>query len=133
MDVARAPLDEVLAEFAVYRLGMEVDGDEYRPADEGYFQLIVKGVFNHQVIIDKAIEQATEGKWNLKKLDTTVRAILRCSVFEMIYRAEVPSGVILREYLDIADAFFENEEVRFINGVLNAISKKRDSFDVDSF
>jgi len=133
MDVAKTPLDDVLAEFESYRLGMEVDGMEYRPADASYFTLIVKGVFNHQAILDAAIEKATQGKWNLKKLDVTVRAILRAGTFELIYRDEVPPMVALREYIDIADAFFENEEVRFLNGVLNNISKNRESYRTDIF
>lgn len=133
MDIGRVPLSDVLAEFEVYRLGQEVDGNEYRPADAAYFKLLVQGVFDAQRPIDKVIADKMSGNWTLSRLDATVRAILRAGTFEILMRREVPEAVVMKEYLDIAGAFFEDTEIKFINAVLDAIRKSRDEIELDLF
>jgi N utilization substance protein B len=53
-----------------------------------------------------------------------VRAILRSGTFELIERKDVPIAVIVNEYVEIAQAFFEEEEPRLVNAVLDRIAKQ---------
>ena len=57
MDVGRASLEHTLEQFNLFRLGKEVEGDEYLPADKDYFSQILKGVKTHQVKIDPISRQ----------------------------------------------------------------------------
>ena len=58
MDLGGATLPEVIAEFETYRLGKEVDGDQYRDADAAFFRDIVTGVVRDQRELDPAIDAA---------------------------------------------------------------------------
>ncbi len=78
MDLAGATLPEVIAEFETYRLGKEVDGDQYRDADAAFFRDIVAGVVRDQKTLDPAIDRTLAKGWPLTRIDTTLRAILRC-------------------------------------------------------
>ena len=60
----------------------------------------------------------------LSRLDSTVRAILRAGCFELIERRDVPVPVIVTEYVEIAHAFFDDEEPKLVNAVLDRIAKQ---------
>jgi N utilization substance protein B len=124
MDLSGATLPEVLAEFVSYRLGKEVDGDQYRNADPAFFRDIVAGVVRDQQILDPIVHTTLTGGWPLARIDTTLRAILRAGAFELSSRADVPARVVIAEYVDVATAFFEDEVPGMVNGVLDALGRQ---------
>ena len=52
-----------------------------------------------------------------------LRAIFRAGAFELRYRNDVPARVVISEYVDVAGAFFDREEVGMTNAVLDAIAR----------
>ena len=123
MDVGGTPLDEVLQQFQLYRLGKEVDEVLYLPADFAYFKDLVSGVVREQRILDPMIHTALEKGWPLARIDQTMRAIMRCGLYELMSHKDVPVPVILTEYVDVAKAFFEGDEPRMVNGVLDNLAR----------
>ena len=124
MDLGGTTLPEVVAEFAAHRLGKEVDGAQYRAADADYFRAIVEGVVAHQRDLDPAIDTTLAVGWRLTRVDATLRAILRCGAYELGHRKDVPARVIITEYVDVANAFFEGEVPAVVNGVLDNLARK---------
>jgi N utilization substance protein B len=124
MDVGGAGVLEVVAEYEAHRLGQELDGDTYLKADPSWFRSIVAGVVRDQVKIDPVIRAALQNDWPLSRLDSTLRAILRAGTFEILERKDVPIPVIVTEYVEIAQAFFEGEEPKIVNAVLDRIAKQ---------
>jgi N utilization substance protein B len=123
MDVGRQTLEDTLAQFQVHHLGREIEGEQYLPADADFFRQIVTGVTKSQLDIDPAIDDALADGWPVTRIDATLRAILRAASFELIRRRDIPTGVVISEYVDIARAFYEDEAPRMVNGVLDAIAK----------
>jgi transcription antitermination protein NusB len=74
--------------------------------------------------LDPLIGAALQDDWALSRLDSTVRAILRAGTFELLERKDVPIPVIVTEYVEIAKAFFEGEEPKLVNAVLDRIAKQ---------
>ena len=125
LDVGGAQLTEVVAEFENYRLGKEVDGDQYRDADAAFFRDIIAGVVREQRNLDPSIHVSLTSDWPLKRIDVTLRAILRCGTYELMGRKDVPGRVVITEYVDIARAFFgTGDEPRLVNGVLDTVARK---------
>lgn len=124
MDVASTDLNDVIEEFSSHRLGHEVDGDVYKEADNGFFQALVKGVVEHQKEIDPLLNDHLAEGWRLPRIDSILRAILRSGAFELLHRKDVPPKVVISEYIDVAHAFFEGEEPKVVNGVLDRIARK---------
>jgi N utilization substance protein B len=122
MDLGGATLPEVLAEFETYRLGREVDGEQYRNADAAFFRDIVSGVVRDQRALDPAVHEALAVDWPLARIDTTLRAILRSGAYELSGRTDVPARVVIAEYVDIARAFFDGEATGMVNGVLDRLA-----------
>jgi N utilization substance protein B len=50
---------------------------------------------------------------------------LRAAAYELMFMEKVPARVAISEYVDVADAFFEKEEPRFVNGVLDRLARIR--------
>ena len=67
-------------------------------------------------------ERLAEG-WQLKRLDKTMLQILRAGAYELLARPDVPVGTAISEYVDVAHAFFDQREAKFVNGVLDAVAK----------
>ena len=124
MDIGGSGVLEVVAEYEAHRLGQEVDGDTYLKADASWFRSIVSGVVRDQRQLDPLIGTALQDDWALSRLDSTVRAILRAGTFELRERKDVPIAVIVTEYVEIAKAFFEDEEPKLVNAVLDRIAKQ---------
>lgn len=124
MDIGGTPLRQVMEEFELYRLGKEVDEELYRPADVTYFRDLVSGVVRDQRQLDPQIHEALEKGWPLARIDSTMRAILRCGLYEVLRNKDVPVPVIVSEYVDVANAFFEGDEPRMVNGVLDSLARK---------
>lgn len=124
MDVGGTGVLEVVAEYEAHRLGQDIDGDTYLKADASWFRSIVSGVVRDQVKIDPLVRSALLEDWPLSRLDATVRAILRAGTFEILERKDVPTAVIVTEYVEIARAFFDDDEPKLVNAVLDRIAKQ---------
>jgi N utilization substance protein B len=124
MDIGGTGVLEIVAEYEAHRLGQEIDGETYLKADASWFRSIVSGVVREQTRLDPLIASALQDDWALSRLDSTVRAILRAGVFELIERKDVPVAVIVTEYVEIAQAFFSDDEPKLVNAVLDRIAKQ---------
>ena len=122
MDVGRQSLEDTLSQFDSHMLGREVEGEQYLPADADFFGQIVRGVTKAQLEIDPLIDGALADDWPMARIDATLRAILRAGTFELLRRKDIPVGVVITEYVDIARAFFEDEVPGLVNGVLDTIA-----------
>lgn len=124
MDLGGATLMDVLAEFESFRLGKEVDGEQYRNADPAFFRAIVSGVVDNQKTLDPDVHTALAAEWPLARIDVTLRAILRAGTYELTQRKDVPARVVIAEYVDVAKAFFEGEVPAMVNAVLDALARR---------
>ncbi|HOY77588.1 MAG TPA: transcription antitermination factor NusB [Hyphomonadaceae bacterium] len=113
----------VIADFMEDRLGLNDEGEPVEEADPDIFKAIVDGTVERQETIDAAIMKRLASGWKIERLDATSRAILRAGVYELIAEIGLPSQIILDEYVSIAHAFFEGAEPKFINGLLDAVSR----------
>ncbi len=124
MDIAGTALNDVIAEFEAFRLGREVDGDQYRDADPAWFRDLITGVVRDQRAIDPDIHTALTEGWPLSRIDSTLRAILRSGAYELMNRRDVPAPVVISEYLDVTRAFFDGDEPKLVNGVLDRLARR---------
>jgi transcription antitermination protein NusB len=123
MEIAGAGIVDVLAEFESHWIGQEVEGDQYKPAEEAFFRDIVGGVVREQRKLDPMVDQALSEGWPLKRVDAILRAILRAGVYEITQRLDIPPRVSISEYVDVAHAFLDRDEAGMVNAVLDKIAR----------
>ncbi|MEZ0302065.1 MAG: transcription antitermination factor NusB [Hyphomicrobiaceae bacterium] len=124
MDLAETDLVEVIEEFKQHRLAGSSDGNSMVEADQEHFAQVLRGVVQRQRDIDPLIDQQLATGWRLARIDSIVRAILRAATFELIALPDVPPRVVISEYIEVARAFFEGDEPKLVNGVLDQLARK---------
>ncbi|MEO0328788.1 MAG: transcription antitermination factor NusB [Pseudomonadota bacterium] len=123
MDLSQTSIARIVEEYETLRIGKEVDGETYLEADLAWFRGLVGGVVKEQTVLDPIIHNILVADWPLSRIETLLRAVLRCGAFELIYRTHVPVRVVISEYLEIAKAFFDEEEIRLVNAVLDRLAR----------
>ncbi len=123
IDMERTPLHLLLDEFHQHRLGAKIEDVEYLKADVAFFDDVVKGVDARRNEIDLLLSAKLAKGWSLARLDKTMLQILRAGSYELLARKDVPVATVITEYVDVAHAFFEDREAKFVNGVLDAVAK----------
>jgi transcription antitermination protein NusB len=137
MDLAGTDITAVIDDFTLTRFVAPTADEEARTdadaqavqdtligADAQFFADLLRGVVRRQRDIDPLIDaQLVEG-WRLARIDSIMRAILRSGTLELMERADVPGRVIINEYIDVAKAFFNDEEPKVVNGVLDRLARR---------
>lgn len=113
----------LLHEFHHHRLGATIEDATYAEAEVDFFNDVVKGVDARRAEIDALVADNLAEGWALDRLDRPLRQILRAGTYELLARADIPTGSIISEYLDVAHAFYDRKEKGFVNGVLDAIAR----------
>ena len=122
-------LTKLLDEFHQHRLGREVDdedheGEVYADAEVDFFDDVVRGVDARREEIDTLLIGRLSEGWTLARLDKTMLQVLRGGTYELLARADVPKATAISEYVDVAKAFFDDREARFVNGILDAVARQ---------
>ncbi|QFT77229.1 transcription antitermination factor NusB [Erythrobacter sp. THAF29] len=122
-------LNRLLDEFHQHRLGREVDdedheGEVFADAEVDFFDDLVRGVDARRDEIDELLVAKLAQGWTLARLDKTMLQILRAGTYELLARADVPTASAISEYVDVAKAFFDDREAKFVNGILDAVAKE---------
>jgi transcription antitermination protein NusB len=123
MEVSSVGAEAVIREFSEHRFDRDIEDLTLAGADEPFFADLVRGVVAHQGEVDAAVARRLAQNWRLERIDATVRAILRAGVFELTHRADVPTEVVIDEYVELAKSFFEGPEPGFVNGALDGVAQ----------
>ena len=68
--------------------------------------------------------------WNsLSNLDKVFQVIIKCAVFEFLYKPKISSKIIIKEYLNASNYFLEDSQTKYLNALLDKVSKKIRSLD----
>jgi N utilization substance protein B len=86
-----------------------------------YAYQIVKNTWTHISEIDAIIKKAAE-HWSVGRMAAIDRNILRAATYELAYRTDIPSSVVINEAIEIARKYSTEESAPFINGILDKIA-----------
>lgn len=89
-------------------------------ANSRFSKELVSGVCEHKGELDRLISQ-TSRHWRLERMPRVDRCILRLSVFELLFREDIPPKVTIDEAVEMGKSFGNENSGRFINGVLDSI------------
>ena len=99
----------------------QIQGSEIFKPNYLLSQKIIEQATKNQLKIDTKINMTFNNLWNLKTIDTTLRAILRAASAESLNK-KTPKKVIISEYVSITGTFYPTgQEKKLINGLLNKI------------
>jgi N utilization substance protein B len=118
-DFSRSPLGDLLEFYWLDDEKKKSIGSETLD----FARLLVSGTIENIEYIDETIKQHLKN-WDFSRLSRVDLALLRMSVYSLLYQREIPESVTIDEAIDIGKEFGTDDSYRFINGVLDGIRKK---------
>jgi N utilization substance protein B len=97
----------------------------YPDSDETFCKNLVKKTLNNIEIIDRHIIKVLEN-WQYERVSVIDKTILRLGTCELLYFNDIPARVSINEAIEIGKKFGGSDSGRFINGILDAVSKNRE-------
>jgi len=88
-----------------------------------FASFVIKGTINNLTEIDSKIKGSLK-KWDFGRLEKVNLAILRMSVYALLYQKDIPHGVTIDEAVEITKEYGTPDSYRFVNGVLDNIKKQ---------
>jgi N utilization substance protein B len=101
-----------------------LNNDETKSINKKFLDLLVNKAKENQTLIDKMITDHLTDGWAINKLASVIRSLLRLAVAELTAIHTTPARVIINEYVSIAKMFHGENEVGFVNGILQKIANK---------
>lgn len=120
--VSAADADSVLDNYLRQRWPRSGATQDLPPPDLPLLTALLKGSVAAAAELDEEINQVLAGRRGGDRIETLLRAILRVGAFELREMTDVPTRVILNEYINMAHAFFAGGEPALVNAVLDRLA-----------
>lgn len=117
-------VEDMIIDHVQNRPGAVFANDSYVEFDDALFADVVRGVSRWRSQVDETLSGLLTGSWSLERLDRVLHDLLACGAYELLYRKDIPVRVVLNEYMDLAHAFFAEQEPGMVNGVLDRLARQ---------
>ena len=108
--------------------GKQINKDEILTFPKHRFKKFIKDVVNGTIerndVINDEISNHLNSDLDLKKLDKIFQVIVKSAIFEFLYKPKTSSKIIINEYLKASNFFIEDGQTKYLNALLDKISKK---------
>ena len=128
-DVSKSSLDDLLnfswlQKDSEIQAGVEPSEPEGNVKEERTFaSLIISGTISNIDEIDKRIESHLSASWSMDRISRVALAILRTSVYELVFQKNTEPRIVIDEAVNIAKDYDSDDSYKFINAVLDKIGK----------
>ena len=85
---------------------------------------VVSGTIERDELISSEISNHLESDLKLSNMDKLFQVIIKCAIFEFLYKPKTSINIIIKEYLDASNFFIEDSQTKYLNALLDKISKK---------
>ena len=89
-----------------------------------FIKFVVNGTLERNELIDTEIFKYLKEDLDLKKIDKVFEVIIKSAIFEFLYRPATSPKIIIKEYLNASNFFINNSQTKYLNAILDKISKK---------
>ena len=90
---------------------------------KAFIKDVVNGTIERFELIEDLIEKHLKEDIDFKKTDVILKIILFCAIYEFLYKHNNPKKVIISEYLKASEFFLELSQIKYLNAILDKISK----------
>ena len=123
-DVTKASLDDLLSfSWLQSQSEQQTEPSETSKEERTFASLIIAGTIDHIDEIDKLIESHLSASWSMERISRVALAILRVSVYELLFQKGAEPKIVIDEAVNIAKDFDTDDSYKFINAVLDKIGK----------
>jgi|TARA_B100001079_G_scaffold212981_1_gene187322 N utilization substance protein B len=85
---------------------------------------VVLGTLERKELIEETIQQHLSKDLSVKRTEKLLIVLLHAAIFEFLYRPQTSLNIIINEYLNTADFFLKQSQKKYLNAILDKVSKK---------
>jgi len=85
---------------------------------------VVNGTIERDEVINNEIKNHLNEDLNMKNLDKIFQVIIKSAIFEFLYKPKTSINIIIKEYLNASNYFIDESQTKYLNALLDKISKK---------
>jgi len=85
---------------------------------------VVNGTIERNDVINDEISTHLKLDLNINRIDKVFQVIIKSAIFELLYKPKISSKIIINEYLKASNFFLEDAQTKYLNALLDKISKK---------
>ena len=85
---------------------------------------VVLGSLERKELIEETISLHLNKDIDIRRTEKLIIILLHAAIFELLYKPQTSVNIIINEYLNAAEAFVDNNQKKFLNALLDKISKK---------
>ena len=127
-DVSKESVDDILSfswlqKDSEIKEGVEHEISESEKEEQTFASFIIKGTIDHVDEIDELIKNHLSSSWSMERLNKVTLAILRISIYEMLYQQGSVPKIVIDEAINIAKDYGPDDSFKFINAVLDNINR----------
>ena len=127
-DINQSPVEDILKfswlqKDSEIQTGTDLELSDSAKEERTFASLIISGTISHIDEIDKRIENHLSSAWSMDRISRVALAILRTSVYEIVFQNGAEPRIIIDEAVNIAKDYDSDDSYKFINAVLDKIGK----------
>ena len=84
---------------------------------------VVQGTIERNDLIEETVSKYLAEDLDLKRTDKLLKIIVFAAIFELMFKHNNPTKVIINEYVKTSEFFLEKAQIKFVNAILDKISK----------
>ena len=85
---------------------------------------VVNGTIERDDVINEEIKNHLDSDLKLKNIDKVFQIIIKSAIFEFLYKPKTSINIIIKEYLNVSNFFIDDSQTKYLNALLDKISKK---------
>lgn len=119
------PVRVIAQEFIERGRPVDIEEQEFAKPNGVLFKDIVFAVDERLLEIEEILKSHTvkEGQTEPKTIEPLLRSVLLCGIAEILTNHKDDAALIIDDYLNITHGFYEQNQVSFVNGILDNIAK----------
>ena len=85
---------------------------------------VVNGTIERDEIINEEIKKHLDSDLKLTNIDKVFQVVIKSAIFELLYKPKTSAKIIIKEYLNASNFFINDSQTKYLNALLDKISKK---------
>ena len=85
---------------------------------------VVNGTIERDDVIHDEITNHLKNDLKISNLDKVFQVIIKSAIYELMYKPKISSKIIIKEYLNASNFFIDLSQTKYLNALLDKISKK---------
>ena len=104
-------------------LNSDADIDYPKSQYKKFIKDVVQGTIERNDLIEETVSKYLAEDLDLKRTDKLLKIIIFAAIFELMFKHNNPTKVIINEYIKTSEFFLEKAQIKFVNAILDKVAK----------